>query len=58
MIVHTLIDHGRDSANCIASNTTGASGVRIYQCVVGIANDADQVGETRIFVLIWLVGES
>jgi len=41
VIVHEGLDHGNDPS-CTDGDKTGASGKRIYQCVIGIMNTADQ----------------
>jgi len=43
MTVTQLIDHGGSAQNCFLSSVDGASGVIVYQCVIGIPNNADQI---------------
>jgi Cu-Zn family superoxide dismutase len=41
VIVHSTIDHGNE-ATCLGSSDNGAAGKRVYQCVIGIINPANQ----------------
>jgi len=42
VIVHQTLDHGNDSTCGLEALTTGAAGLRIYYCVIGIPNTANQ----------------
>jgi len=41
IIVHELVDHGNEPT-CSGASANGAAGKRVYQCVIGLANPADQ----------------
>jgi len=41
VIVHETLDHGNEPT-CLGSDKNGSAGKRIYQCVIGIINTANQ----------------
>jgi len=42
IIIHSDVDHGGDESVCSGSSTSGNSGKRVYQCVIGIVNPVSQ----------------
>jgi len=42
IIVHADLDHGNEPT-CVGSDKNGASGLRVFQCAVGVINNADQL---------------
>jgi len=51
VIVHEGIDHGNEPS-CPGSDKNGSAGKRIYQCVIGIMNTADQNEENNLLPYI------
>jgi len=41
VIVHGMVDHGRDGEGCTTPEVNGAAGAMMFQCVIGIPNHAD-----------------